>query len=459
MLALDAGGLLFKTTSLDQRQAPQDKAAARGIAETYQAMAIDAVGITAYELAAGLDFFRDLTRETPLPWLSADLVDSATGKPLFISSIIKKAGDLTIGVFGLSGPAAAAKLGPQDHARLLPWQDAAPPLISQLNSSADLIILLSALPEKDNELLAQRHPDLHLIIRAGSDAVNLPPRLINNTLILQAEKQGKHLGVLEIDWTASKRWGEDQGKLLTQKKNELDRVEWLIRSHERYGDPQERYREAPAKLQAYQELLGDRQRLHREIGELEQSLARRGSAPAALAENRFLAMTTELPDHPAVLELVEKTTITINALGKELAKKQLEAEKSATGRDLPYVGWQKCAECHRTEADFWRQSRHARAYETLRAKNQQYNLECIACHVTGLTSGNEPYALALPADLQAVGCEVCHGPGRGHSDTPSRPMISKPAPAVCLRCHTPEQDDNFDYDRDRARLNCPHVRP
>ena len=457
VLALDAGGLLFKTTALDPRHAPQDKAAATGIAEAYAAMGIEAVGITAHDLAAGLDFFRDLARQHPLPWLSADLVSSTTGQPLFTPAVTRKVGELTVGIFGLSGPDAARLLRPENHATVLPWQEVAPRLIAQLNQTADLVILLSGLPEAENERLAQRHPDLHLIVRAGADGGNQVPRLTDNTLLLQTEKQGKYLGVLDITWTASKQWGEDLDKTLARARDDLDRIEWLIRSHQRQSA--QGGRDADIRQQAYAELLAVRQQLQGEMARLEEKLASGSRTPASLYQYRFLALTTDLPDQPAVLSIVQATTRTINTLGQELARRQLEEEKNAADSGLPFVGWQKCAECHRTEADFWQQSRHAGAYETLRRKNQQFNLECLACHVTGLTDDGAPQALTLPAALQSVGCEACHGPGRDHSTDPARPMTRKPAPAVCLRCHTPAQDDNFDYDRDLGRLNCPHVRP
>lgn len=459
LLAVDGGALLFKTMRLDPLHAPQDKAAAAGIIEAYNSMGFDAVGINAYDLAAGLDFTQEMARRARFPWLSADLVHRNTGTPLFQPSTIIKKGALAVGVFALTGPAANSQFKPADQVEIRPWQEVVPPLLAALQKSCDLIILLSGLPESDNETLARRFPGLQLIIRAGLSGMNLTPHQVNNSLVLETEKQGKHLGVLTIRWNPSKRWGEDTERVLAGKQSELDRVNWFIRSHQRKGDPLELYRQLPAKMQAYQELLADQQRLQDEIVRLHEELAQGEASAAMHFDNRFLAMTADLPDHPAVQDIVTRTTLAVNILGRELARSQLEEIGRGDAVALPYAGWRKCAACHRTEADFWGQSRHARAYETLRARNQQYNRQCIACHVTGPTSGTEPRALALPEDLQAVSCEACHGPGRAHSTDTTQPMTRKPAPTVCLRCHTPEQDDDFNYQRDLARINCPHARP
>ena len=451
-MVVDGGGLLFKAATIAPELAPQEKAAAQGIAEAYRLMRYDAVGITAQDLAAGLPFLRELANGNKVPWLSADLVDRASGKPLFPAALSTKTGHLTVGLFALSGPAAAATLLPGDHAVIRPWQEVVPPILSQLKN-ADLVILLSGLPPAENEALAQRYPGIHCIVQAGNDgADNQPPRLVRNTLLLQTEKQGKHLGILEIRWGASGKWGEDPGKQLASTKNELDRVQWFLRSHQRKGDPLELYRNAPSKLQSYQELLAQEQKLTAEITHLQKMIAQKTGQSDSVADHRFLALTTDLPDDAAVQALVEKTTKAMNQLGQELAKAQLERSRAMIAEPGPLVGWQRCADCHRIEADFWRQSRHAKAYETLRAKDQHFNQGCLPCHVTG------PASTTLPSHLQAVGCESCHGPGREHSTDPKRPMIKQPPAQTCLGCHTPEQDDNFDFNRDRTRLNCIHVR-
>ena len=452
MVAVDAGGLLFKSNALTPELTAQEQAAATGVAEAYRLMRYDAVGITGQDLAAGLPFLQQLAHRTALPWLSADLVQRNTGKPFFPASVIKKIGNLRVGVFALSGPAATAALRPEDQAMVQPWQEVVPGVLGQLKK-ADLVILLSGLPTAENEALAQRHPEVDLIVRAGDDgASNQPPRQVRNTLLLQTEKQGKSLGVLDIQWNASRQWGEDRATLLTTKRSELDQVEWFLRGHGRKGDPEVLYQNEPAKLKAYRELVAEKQRLEEEIKRLNGELTKGTGRPEPLAKNRFLALYAELPDQPAVQAVVERTTKTMNQLGQELAKRHLEQDKKGISAPGPLVGWQRCAGCHRAEADFWRQSRHAKAYATLRAKNQQFNQTCLPCHVTG------PASTAMPESLQAVGCESCHGPGREHSNDPKRPMVKQPPAQSCLGCHTPEHDDNFDFSRDRHRLNCIHVR-
>jgi hypothetical protein len=59
----------------------------------------------------------------------------------------------------------------------------------------------------------------------------------------------------------------------------------------------------------------------------------------------------------------------------------------------------------------------------------------------GLDSGD-------PDDsLVNVQCEVCHGPGEAHIANPSKRNIAGSVPeSVCLKCHTSEHSEAFDYD-------------
>jgi hypothetical protein len=110
-----------------------------------------------------------------------------------------------------------------------------------------------------------------------------------------------------------------------------------------------------------------------------------------------------------------------------------------------------CGEgCHdKAGADaigFWKKTVHAQAWGVLEKVGKQFNLECIACHVT---AWNQPggSTLANHQEFTSVQCETCHGPGSLHEDAPKKvPMATREPPReLCLRCHTSEHSDTFDY--------------
>ena len=179
-------------------------------------------------------------------------------------------------------------------------------------------------------------------------------------------------------------------------------------------------------------------------------------------KNRLVAMEISLPDDKTVFDIVEKAKRKVNELGRKAAAAdrnisgQPSLPTAARSIPLPYAGVTTCSGCHRPQADFWEKTRHAGAYQTLVKKRQNHNTACLPCHVTYNQGNTSATLLSLPADLQQVGCETCHGPGREHSkDKGNESIIRQPAAAICLGCHTEERDDTFNYEKDLIRIACP----
>ena len=112
-----------------------------------------------------------------------------------------------------------------------------------------------------------------------------------------------------------------------------------------------------------------------------------------------------------------------------------------------YTGTESCADCHDDQVKFWNKTVHATAWQTLVDRGQQFDLDCIGCHVTGWDkpggsnlSHNDP--------LRDVQCETCHGPGSIHvaRGGKEKPFAIKRAPdnELCAsQCHTREHSDTF----------------
>lgn len=123
-----------------------------------------------------------------------------------------------------------------------------------------------------------------------------------------------------------------------------------------------------------------------------------------------------------------------------------------------YVGAEACGKCHKKAYEKWRGSKHAHAFESLvnaKPPGQEWNPDCVKCHVTGLdyTGG-----FATPAEtphLAGNQCENCHGPGAKHSQSPrdlafiepmKRTVSQVKSQGACQRCHDVENSIHFDFD-------------
>ena len=461
MLHLDGGGLLFKEAELLPAMLQQSRITAAGIIDAYNLMKVDAVGVSKRDLAGGLDFLLEQAQKSNFKWLSANLARKSTNDPLFKGSTIIQVGPHRVGIIGLTGSEPPFALEEKDAAVILPWQDVLPKLVAEMTANCDMLILLSNNNSGQNQEIAETFKDIHIIIQAMPTNRNPPPSLINNTLISQAGKQGKYFGWLLIDWQKSRTWGS--GALQTrisQKKQELDGLNGRIKRYEKRHS-----REELQGNKTYQVLLDKRDNLIFAISGLEMELDRmdvEGLAPSTY-ENNFVALEISIPDQPEVLKIVETTKQRVNDAGRAKARAAREKTPQNTTNVAkgPFTGWQICADCHTIQTTFWEKTGHAKAYKTLVDAGQQYNLNCLPCHVTGITdslssdtSGQD--ILSLPPALQQVGCEVCHGPGKTHvADPKPGNIIRKPPETICRRCHTPARDDHFSYEDDIKKIACP----
>ncbi len=140
-----------------------------------------------------------------------------------------------------------------------------------------------------------------------------------------------------------------------------------------------------------------------------------------------------------------------------LAERRPRANLLPTG--AAYVGSGACQSCHPKEYETWSAQPHARALESLAAKGEAGNADCLACHTTGYErEGGFPAGggAAEHPDLAAVGCESCHGPGGDHvgegaarrgsivslTDKCDSCVILK----ICGGCHDDANDPGFEFE-------------
>jgi hypothetical protein len=138
-----------------------------------------------------------------------------------------------------------------------------------------------------------------------------------------------------------------------------------------------------------------------------------------------------------------------------------------------YVGFKKCGTCHKKDAignqvAAWRESKHAKAYETLASdqaleyakkagiSDPQTADECLKCHVTAF--GVAESRLGMKFDRKAgVQCEACHGPGKDYRkkkimkdrDKAVAKGLILQSEEVCTTCHN---DESPAWDPERYTL-------
>lgn len=217
---------------------------------------------------------------------------------------------------------------------------------------------------------------------------------------------------------------------VAQRQEELDRLDQRIA--ELKADPD-------AEASFVRRLESERERVAKEM--------EAGVTGSVVATFEQAKITCKLPvDDTAKQKLVD-----YNAWVAEGNKKRFAGVKAPPAVDgkASYVGIEECEACHDEAVDFWKKTPHGSAYQTLVDTNQQFDLSCVSCHVTGFRKpgGSEVVENAGLVDVQ---CEVCHGPGSKHVEEPDKDgkalniLLDSPE-TVCSECHTPEHSDTFDY--------------
>jgi hypothetical protein len=316
------------------------------------------------------------------PFLSANLIDKNTGKPLFQPYIIKDINGLKVGILGLITQDIQSRFSKDISSNLAvkdPFETAKT-LVSELKSKTHLIIALTHLGLLSDKELAKRIQGIDIII-GGHDKLKLdPPVVINNTLILQAYKEGRYLGILDLTLHNNVK-AEDFIKKATYKNVIFP--------------------------------LGDNIKDDAEISDLIRNY-KKGISQIA-TENNFHR--------------------------KKLQTYSPGREKATTANI--FVGDKVCRTCHPKEYELWKETRHARAYQSLINKNQQFDLECIGCHTTGYDREGGFSSLSSLGKFKGVQCEECHGSGDKHQR--GGDIVKNISEDVCIRCHTRERSPGFNY--------------
>jgi hypothetical protein len=117
-----------------------------------------------------------------------------------------------------------------------------------------------------------------------------------------------------------------------------------------------------------------------------------------------------------------------------------------------FVGDKKCAECHREAYEKLSTTPHQRAIRSLKKTHDEYDPECVRCHVTGWATEGGFLDFETTPDHVNVNCEACHGPGAQHSKDQSKTPAGRVDANTCLRCHDPDNSPHFDFEKYWPRI-------
>lgn len=436
VLVVDAGSLLYSKAPVPDHLAAQEELKADLLVKTYKdKLGIGAIGLGPADLPKGPESIR-------LPRQAVNLPKDAT-YPVEAPHIIE-VGGTKVGVFGVIALDAAPSLKVSDP------REAGTAAIAKLRADGAQVVvaLVQASSKKDAVQLVRELPGVDVAVAGlGLDAPE-PERVepeatkVGDAWMVIPANRGQVISRLEIAYRGPGAFVDAGGAAAAKEK-----IAYLDAQIAKLAVDLKAMDADPAADKAFVKQKHDEQAAY--VQQRADLVANPVRKPAT--GSYFTLEQVKIGKALACdVEVQSLVTAYFRAAGEVNVK-------AATGRPPPeakgsatYVGSETCDDCHSDEVAFWKGTKHAHAWKTLVDRGQQFDLDCIGCHVTGYEKPGGSN-LANNDKLRDVQCETCHGPASIHvaKGGEERPfaVVRAPAENLCAtQCHTKEHSDTFQHD-------------
>ena len=432
--------MLFPDEPLSADEIPQRQLKAELILDASEKMGVDASAVGDQDLKLGVEYLQNLATAKKFPFLCANLVRVADGKPVFPAHVVKTvAGGTRIGLFAILTPTDSdgkPVVPPPTYRIDDPTETAKREIAALRAEGAQIVIALSHLGLNADHALARDVSGIDFIVGAHSQSLVADPVHEGSTWILQAGFRAKELGRLELDFKAP----------LPGALAKLVDVSAVTRVRERVKTYDERIDELKSRLATETDtdrkvMLQDQIDFYTEQKGIEAKNLPVEDATASALRNQLVDLNREIVDEPQVESMVRATLEKMSKLPPSALGPEPDKDGILPGPTSgPYVGVKVCQGCHVPEYQAWAATDHARAYRSLVTDARQLDFDCVGCHTTGYRTDGGPKDPFSVGGMAAVQCEACHGPGRAHSADPKNVKANVAFDEkFCRACHSIEQ--------------------
>lgn len=475
VLAVDSGNSLFSESLSNREFLGQAKMKARAIARAFVETGLDAYTFGDRDLAAGGNFFRSLVEETGLPVLAANVIDRKTGNPVFGDYKVIDLDGVKVGVIGLVSrelrpmvseantqgvklikaaeqPILLEEMFEDRDVKFEDPVEVAQKLVPKVRQEAHLVAILSHLPPRMSREFYQL-ADVDVVIGSHKPSNNPGYAVMGDMVFLTSTINGTALGVADFDVRAGNLVFSDQSLLAGERIAIPILREFRASIEAQYGtsDPEE-IKTIDFKTGEKYERYGVR------LAQYEADVAEADRSVESSFVHRGVTLDNEYADDPEMTAFVREYRQSLATLydpADTRRSPEIEPQPGTTS----FVG--NCGQCHRAQQEFWKQTHHADAWQTMLDQGAEYDLECIVCHTVGYMQRGGYDRPDRVGDLVNVQCENCHGPGSAHSSgfgfLEGDTILSFAEDMKCEKCHNSEHSPDFQRETYVARVSCPPV--
>ena len=450
LLLLDTGNLFFRKPPQTETKHKDALLRIDLLIQSYNEMGYEVVNVGEKDLMMGLKFLSEVGQKVKFSFVSANLVDQKTGKPIFKPHVIKEVASLKIGIVGVLDDQFNPTLQENNPGLIiLEPISTVKALIKSLREYCDLIVVLSQLGESKDIKLARENREINLILGGGGESKRAVAERQNGVSIYRLEPRGGYLGRVNYSLADTKK---PIKFLISSEREQIEKRLERVISHSKQiiADMGKFEKKDEIKTKELKILESKQKELEKALLALEdKNFYRHAAIPVQLTVADDPKIIRELETYRAESAKLYKPKVDFE-VGKELSEKQMLAK---IPKASPLAGAISCKRCHEVNYGNWLKTKHAKASQTIAASPKYSQEECLMCHSTGYGKIGEYATVAdIPFYLQGVQCEACHGEGRGH---PEKGKIERKVTlGACRNCHTKDQSPTFNYMAYLEKIGC-----
>lgn len=169
----------------------------RYVLRAFAAMRYDALNLGGTEAQFSAAQLREIKQTSPVPLVSANLLDKTTGRPVFDAYRIVQRGAFRIGIIGVLDPRSLRE-NPGDGLAIGDMETAVERSLAELRGQTDLIVLLAFTDEATLAQLARKFYECQVILGGNVSQPAQELRRENRSLIYFVTNESRALGILQL---------------------------------------------------------------------------------------------------------------------------------------------------------------------------------------------------------------------------------------------------------------------
>jgi 5'-nucleotidase/UDP-sugar diphosphatase len=196
VLLFDIGDLWVGTFASNRDQG-------KTIIAAMNTMGYDAMTLGNHDFDQGVAIVQARASEAKFPMLIANIVEASSGKvPAWAKAyIVKEIGGVRFGIVGVGytrTPGISSKVKELQAFKFIDELDALKQILPEVKSKSDVIIVLSHAGFDTDQRIAAALPEINVIVGGHTHTELRTPKVIGNTIIVQAGSKAQNVGRLEL---------------------------------------------------------------------------------------------------------------------------------------------------------------------------------------------------------------------------------------------------------------------